>query len=607
MNCRKILKYWLAVSLLVFVVGANASNVQTHLISSEDVSVLVTNDSNVVVIDIRKSEKFNQGHLNGAVNVWRTDYVDTTFAYGGVMPNREQFRKLLSNIGVKPTDKILLYDERGGCEAARFWWILKVYGHSNAFVIDGGYDALAVNVTKITDERSEISPSNYEFPEEVDLKMYASVDDVKKAIEDSNTILLDTRTLSEFIGEKQKKGAFRAGRIPTSILNDWTNCIHYNEGKKLKSIKDLAYDFNRLGVSKDKNIIVYCHSGVRSAHTVFVLTELLGYQNVKNYDGSWIEWSYHKELPIDSGDIVEEVVVSADVQSDYWGLFISSFGNYGNYVWSEITFQAKPWYQNYFWLLIVLSLVVWLLEFLFPWRKNQPLIRADFWIDAFYMFFNFFIFNLVIFIAFCNLTSQVFKDLFGGDLSDLALINIQDYPEWLQLLIFFVATDFVQWFTHVMLHRFNFLWRFHKVHHSVKEMGFAAHLRYHWMENVFYTPMKYLMVMLIGGFHPEQAFIVYYISIAIGHINHANIGLDYGLLKYILNNPKMHIWHHAYDLPENHKNGANFGISLSVWDYIFRTNYIPHSGRDIRLGFEKIEQFPKTFVKQLFSGFTSEK
>ena len=123
-----------------------------------------------------------------------------------------------------------------------------MYGHSNAFVIDGGYDALAVNVTKITDERSEISPSNYEFPEEVDLKMYASVDDVKKAIEDSNTILLDTRTLSEFIGEKQKKGAFRAGRIPTSILNDWTNCIHYNEGKKLKSIKDLAYDFNRLGL-----------------------------------------------------------------------------------------------------------------------------------------------------------------------------------------------------------------------------------------------------------------------------------------------------------------------------------------------------------------------
>ena len=188
-------------------------------------------------------------------------------------------------------------------------------------------------------------------------------------------------------------------------------------------------------------------------------------------------------------------------------------------------------------------------------------------------------------------------------MSSFALIDIQEYPEWAQLFVFFVATDFIQWFTHILLHRFDIFWRFHKVHHSVEEMGFSAHLRYHWMENVFYTPMKYMMVMLIGGFQPEQAFIVYYIAIAIGHLNHANIGWDYGPLKYIFNNPKMHIWHHAYDLPERHKNGANFAISLSIWDYIFRTNYIPHSGRDIKLGFEKIEQFPKTFLKQLFSGF----
>ena len=288
---------------------------------------------------------------------------------------------------------------------------------------------------------------------------------------------------------------------------------------------------------------------------------------------------------------------------NYKDLFLNSFGSYANYVWQEITFQANPWYTNYFWWLIFLSILVWLLELVFPWRINQPIIRKDFWIDAFYMFFNFFIFNLIIFIAFCNLTAQLFLDFFGGDLSDLALINIEGYPEWLQLLVFFVATDFVQWFTHVLLHRFNFLWRFHKVHHSVEQMGFAAHLRYHWMENVFYTPMKYIMVMLIGGFHPEQAFIVYYVAITIGHLNHANIGLDYGLLKYVINNPKMHIWHHAYELPENRSHGVNFGISLSIWDYIFKTSYIPTSGRDIKLGFEKIERFPKNFFKQLISGF----
>jgi len=594
-----MMKYWLVFSCLISFVGMSASAKDNHLISVKDVTVLVAEDSNVVIIDIRKAEEFNKGHYKNAVNIWRSNYVDTSFAYGGVMPTREQFKEVLSNLGVSTKDNILLYDGRGGCEAARFWWILKNYGHPNSFVIDGGFDVLSVDESKITSEVTNVIVSDYQFPEEENLSLYASLDDVKQALEDENTVLLDTRTLEEFIGEKQKKGAYRSGRIPGSILNDWANSIHYNEGKLMKSLKDLTYDFNRAGVTKDKNIIVYCQSGVRSSHTTFVLTELLGYKNVKNYDGSWIEWSYN-DLPIDSGIVEGESIQS---QVNYWNLFVGSFSGYSNYVLSEITFQTKPWYQNYFWLLILLSLVVWLLEVLFPWRKNQPIIRTDFWIDGFYMFFNFFIFNLVIFIAFCNLTSQFFKDLFGGDLSDLALINIQDYPEWAQLLVFFVATDFVQWFTHVMLHRFDVLWRFHKVHHSVEEMGFAAHLRYHWMENVFYTPMKYIMVMLIGGFHPEQAFIVYYTAIAIGHLNHANIGWSYGPLKYIINNPKMHIWHHAYDLPENHKNGANFGISLSIWDYIFRTNYVPHSGRDIKLGFEKIEKFPKVFLKQLFLGF----
>ena len=136
-------------------------------------------------------------------------------------------------------------------------------------------------------------------------------------------------------------------------------------------------------------------------------------------------------------------------------------------------------------------------------------------------------------------------------------------------------------------------------------MGFAAHLRYHWMENVFYTPMKYIAVMLIGGFTPDQAYIVFYLAIAIGHLNHANVRFDYGPLKYIFNNPKMHIWHHAMALPENRRRGVNFGISLSIWDYLFRTNYIPKSGRDIELGFENLSKFPKTFFKQLVYGFIS--
>lgn len=287
----------------------------------------------------------------------------------------------------------------------------------------------------------------------------------------------------------------------------------------------------------------------------------------------------------------------------YWEVFIQSFGDFASYTWREITFQVEPWYVNYFWWLIILSVAVWSLEVLFPWRKNQPIIRKDFWLDSFYMFFNFYIFKLVIFIAFSNVAEMAFKNLFGGDLSRFALIDISALNWWVQLLIFFVVTDFIQWFTHVLLHRFDVLWQFHKIHHSVEQMGFAAHLRYHWMENVFYTPMKYIAVMLIGGFTPEQAYIVFYAAIAIGHLNHANVHLTYGPLKYIFNNPVMHLWHHAYNLPEGRKHGINFGISLSIWDYIFRTNSIPKDDGAIRLGFPGDESVPSSFWGQLWYGF----
>ena len=97
---------------------------------------------------------------------------------------------------------------------------------------------------------------------------------------------------------------------------------------------------------------------------------------------------------------------------EYWNLFIESFSNYGGYIWREITFQVSPWYVNYFWLLTLLSLVVWGLEIVFPWRKNQAIFRKDFWLDAFYMYFNFYIFKLIIFVAFSNVVASFFENLF---------------------------------------------------------------------------------------------------------------------------------------------------------------------------------------------------
>lgn len=288
--------------------------------------------------------------------------------------------------------------------------------------------------------------------------------------------------------------------------------------------------------------------------------------------------------------------------NEYLLVLLNGILDTARWTWNSMTFQVD-WYTNYFWGLVLISLLVWLLEIVFPWRKSQGIIRKDFWLDGFYMFFNFFIFSVAI-NGFYQLISLFFQQL-GVSEKSLAILNLSALPMLVQLFVFFVVLDFVQWLTHIMLHRFSFLWKFHQVHHSVKEMGFSAHLRYHWMENILYKPLKTFGVMLLGGFEPEQAYIVHFIAISIGHFNHSNIKITWGPFKYLINNPVMHLYHHAYHFPEEHPNGVNFGISLSVWDYIFKTNHIAEDSGTIKLGFPGDDQMPKNFMGQLKYGFKS--
>lgn len=284
----------------------------------------------------------------------------------------------------------------------------------------------------------------------------------------------------------------------------------------------------------------------------------------------------------------------------YVEIFISGFTDYFNYLIHEI---LNPSFYNYFYLLIWISIIVWVLEIIFPWRKNQSIFRRDFFLDAFYMFFNFFIFNLIIFNATTKLSSTLFNDMISGfGFENIEIISIGSLPTSVQLLLIFLLTDFVQWNIHRLLHSVPFLWKFHKVHHSVQEMGFAAHLRYHWMESVVYKTLQFIPLALIG-FNTENLFVVYVFQIIIGHLNHSNLNLTYGPLKFVLNNPVMHIWHHSKNLPEG-SNGINFGITLSLWDYIFKTVFIPHDGKEIELGFQNISSYPESFIKQTIFPFT---
>jgi len=288
------------------------------------------------------------------------------------------------------------------------------------------------------------------------------------------------------------------------------------------------------------------------------------------------------------------------MNQSYWKIISDSFTGYWNYLIFEIT---HPTWHNYFYLLITLSILVWLIEIIVPWRKNQSIFRKGFWIDAFYMFFNFFLFSLVAYNAISNVAVQAFNDflnIFG--IENIVAINLAKAPVWLQFLMMFIVADFIQWAVHYMLHRVPWMWKFHKVHHSVQEMGFAAHLRFHWMETIFYKSALYIPLTMIG-FGIDDFFVLHAFTTLIGHLNHANINLTYGPLKYILNNPAMHIWHHAKEMPAGRPFGMNYGITLSIWDYIFGTAHIPSTGRDIELGFEDIETYPEDFKGQMLEPF----
>jgi sterol desaturase/sphingolipid hydroxylase (fatty acid hydroxylase superfamily) len=287
------------------------------------------------------------------------------------------------------------------------------------------------------------------------------------------------------------------------------------------------------------------------------------------------------------------------MMNEYIQIIQDSYSNYWGYLKNEF---LQPRWDNYLWWLIGLSVAVWLLEVAFPWRKNQAPIRKDFWLDGFYMFFNFFLFSLIGFNALSNVGVNLFNDFLGlFGVTNIVAFEIQSWPGWTQLLLMFVLADFLQWNIHRLLHRVPWLWEFHKVHHSVEQMGFAAQFRYHWMENIVYKTLQYIPLAMIG-FGLDDFFIIHIIAVAIGHLNHANLGIGWGPFKYILNSPKMHIWHHAMEIPKD-SYGVNFGLSLSIWDYLFGTVYMPKDGRDAPLGFPKLGEFPKTFFKQFIYPF----
>jgi thiosulfate/3-mercaptopyruvate sulfurtransferase len=271
-----------------------------HLIS-HDSPMLHSGDPAIVLVDFRKAEAYEMAHLPGAVQFYRNDFQDSTKPYSGVRADRPQTAERLGKAGITDRHTIVVYDDKGSPDAARFWWLMKLYNFDKVYLLDGGIGHWQAMGGQTVRETPEIKPASFHFPELPDKALLIEKEDLLKLITSgqSNAIILDARSAEEYGGTLLKEGAKKAGRIPKSIHIDWAETVDYGRSNIFKPQDQLERIYARLDASKEDTIVVYCHSGVRSSHTTFVLTQLLDYKHVMNYDGSWVEWSYDDSLPFE--------------------------------------------------------------------------------------------------------------------------------------------------------------------------------------------------------------------------------------------------------------------------------------------------------------------
>ena len=245
--------------------------------------------------------------------------------------------------------------------------------------------------------------------------------------------------------------------------------------------------------------------------------------------------------------------------------------------------------------LVGISLLFVAVERLFPWRRGQPLFRAGWLRDLGFLAINGHFFSLLTAGVNGWLAVEATRLLQAAglrfDASPLAA-----WPFWVQVVVFLLVSDLLQWSVHNALHRVPLLWTFHKVHHAITTMDFVGNFRFHWMEIVVYKTAQWLPLALLGA-SGEAAFVVAVFGTFWGDLNHSNLNVSLGPLGYVLNNPRMHLWHH--DASDEGGLAKNFGIVLSLWDFVFGTAYWPRDRSPAALGYPGIEEMPPGLAAEL--------
>jgi thiosulfate/3-mercaptopyruvate sulfurtransferase len=246
---------------------------------------------------------YPSGHIPGAVQVdWTNDLNDPVVRD---YLSKEGFEKLLSSIGVTNETTVVFYGDKNNWWATYAFWVFQLFGHSNAKLLDGGRMKWEAEGRELTREVPKYEATSYSASERDDTKIRAFRDEVLTHIK-ANKQLVDVRSPQEFTGELlhmpnyPQEGTLRGGHIPGARNVPWARAA--NEDGTFKSAEELRKIYEEeQGVDGSQEIITYCRIGERSSHSWFALTYLLGYDNVRNYDGSWTEWGNSVGVPIEKG------------------------------------------------------------------------------------------------------------------------------------------------------------------------------------------------------------------------------------------------------------------------------------------------------------------
>jgi thiosulfate/3-mercaptopyruvate sulfurtransferase len=261
------------------------------------------NDDVVVVAEVDENpDLYDEGHIPGSINLhWRDDLQDPVERD---LVEREVFERLLGERGISNDTTLVLYGDKNNWFAAYAYWYLKIYGHEGVRILDGGRQKWIDEGLELTTDVPTPQHARYQAKER-DESIRAFRDAVREGIGAGETALVDVRSPQEYAGELiappgyEQEGAQRGGHIPTAQSIPWAQAVR--DDGTFKSADELGQLYQGKGVSPEKEVTAYCRIGERSAHTWFVLRELLGYETVKNNDGSWTEWGNLVDVPIEQG------------------------------------------------------------------------------------------------------------------------------------------------------------------------------------------------------------------------------------------------------------------------------------------------------------------